>query len=411
METLQAVQAGVLSILITLSGLLNDGLKSFDAKKYDEAVVQFTKLIEKSEKETRFNDIAMFYRAKSYQALKKKDKAVIDLLALITKFPDSKYFADSRKFYKEWGGDMSKLLPGDSPTAVWKKFIKAAAAGDKKTALTFTTGMWEQMVSQQSGEEMQRNMMREQIVIGAETIGTGDDAGTATLTLGTKNQMAIPMQFKLSKENVWLIVGPDMEEARNAARGGMPRGRGTVIGNVNNLKQIGLACRMYSNSNNDEFPPTLDALKDDFLQQDSIYLWTNVKTGKKKPFVYAPGYNESDSVDTMIAAAPMAVNGKREVLWLDGHVKTISEEEFIKNAKAQKWRLKGLLKKEEVPKDKQKLAKELIAKLADDSFDVRKKAKADLIKMGDNAFPFLEDNKKHTDPEVRMTIKDIMEGK
>ena len=40
-----------------------------------------------------------------------------------------------------------------------------------------------------------------------------------------------------------------------------------------------------------------------------------------------------------------------------------------------------------------------------------KKAKAELIKMGDSAFPFLEENQDHKDPEVKMTIKDILEGK
>ncbi len=402
---MEALQAGILSVLITLSGLLNDGLKSFDAKKYNDAVVQFTKLIEKSEKETRFNDIALYYRAKSYLALQKKDQAVSDLLLLITKYPESKYLSESRKFYKKWGGDMKKLLPVNSPKQVWGKFIKAVIAGDKKVALSFSTGMWEQMLSQQSIDEMKKSMMRENIIAGAETIGIGDDAGTATLSLGTKNEI-ISMKFELSKENTWLIVGPDMEETQNNGRR-----CGTVINNINNLKQIGLACRMYSNVFDENFPPNLNALKTEgFLEVDRIFLWNNIKTGKNSPFIYAPGHNESDSVETMLAAAPMPVNGKREVLWIDGHVKRITENEFIKNAKAQKWKLKGLIQKDEIPKDQQKLAKELIAKLADDSFDVRKKAKADLIKMGDDAYPFLEENKKNSDPEVRMTIKEILEG-
>jgi hypothetical protein len=53
----------------------------------------------------------------------------------------------------------------------------------------------------------------------------------------------------------------------------------------------------------------------------------------------------------------------------------------------------------------------LIAKLADKDFKVRKKAKAELKKMGDNAYPFLEENRNHKDPEVKMTIKEILDGK
>jgi hypothetical protein len=222
------------------------------------------------------------------------------------------------------------------------------------------------------------------------------------------------MLFELDKDtNSWLIAGPDMKKLQERGGSGAGERRGVIISNINNLKQLGLACRMYSNVYNENFPPTLNALKTEgfLVGADRVFLWTNIKTGKKLPFIYAPGYNESDSVETMLAAAPMPVNGKREVLWIDGHVKSISEEQFIKNAKAQRWRLKGLVKKGEVPVDQQKLAKELIAKLADDDFDVRKKAKAELIKMGDNAYPFLEENINNPDPEVKMTIKEIMEGR
>jgi len=408
---MEILQAGIVSILITLSGLLNDGLKSFEAKKYDDAIIKFTKLLEKSEKEKRFNDIALFYRASSYQALKKNNQATADLLILITKYPSSKYLEKGRKFYKEWGGDMAKLLPAASPKQVWSKFIKAVQKGDKKTVEAISTGMWLQMIEHQTIAEMQKNMNREKITVGEEEIGTGDKAGTATLMLATGRQ-AIPMLFKLDKKtHSWLIAGPNMEEINKPIRQNLGRQHGSLMGNINNLKQIGLACRMYSNDYDEQFPPTLDTLKDGYLENKNVYLWTNVKTGKKLPFIYAPGHNEADSVEIMLAAAPKPVDGKREVLWIDGHAKRISEEKFIKNAKSQKWKLKGLIKKDEVPEDKQKLAKELIAKLADDDFDVRKKAKAALIKMGDNAYPFLEENKNNPDPEVKMTIKEILEGK
>jgi HEAT repeat protein len=90
-------------------------------------------------------------------------------------------------------------------------------------------------------------------------------------------------------------------------------------------------------------------------------------------------------------------------------VQTISENEFIKKARQQKWRLRGIVKKDDVPQDKRKKAIELIGKLGNDDFDVRKKAKNELIKMGDDAIPFLEENLKHSDPEVRMNVKEILD--
>jgi len=126
---------------------------------------------------------------------------------------------------------------------------------------------------------------------------------------------------------------------------------------------------------------------------------------------YCPGYTEADSVDMMIAAAPKPANGKREVLWLDGHVKAISEKEFVRNAKNQKWKIRGLIKKEEVPEKTKKKVLTLIAKLADSDFKVRKDAKAELIKMMDSAYPILEENLNHKDPEIKMTIKEILQIK
>ena len=47
------------------------------------------------------------------------------------------------------------------------------------------------------------------------------------------------------------------------------------------------------------------------------------------------------------------VDGKRQVLFLDGHVELIDEEMFLKQARVQKWAIKGVVKKEDVPREKQ----------------------------------------------------------
>lgn len=406
------LKASIIAILISLSTWLHDGLKSYEAKKYDDAITNLTKVIEKDVPQNRYRDVALFYRAKSYEAKKDKKKALADLLLLIQKFPASYVAKPSVALYKKLGGDMKKILPADSPTKVWEKFVAAAKAGDLKGALKISTGQWKELViteSENDPEELKREFSREEIAVGEEQIGKGEQKGTATLALTADHGQVITLEFIINKKtNSWIISGyQEMDRRRGGRRGG------TSISNINNLKQIGLGCRMYSNDHNENFPPNLDALKTEgFLENEAVYLWTNPTNQKEKaPFIYAPGYTEEDDVETMIAAAPKAVNGKREVLWLDGHVKAISENEFIKNAKTQKWRLKGLLKKEEIPEKIKKKVLALISKLADKDFDIRKKAKAELIKLGDSAFPFLEENKNHKDPEVKITIKDILTGK
>lgn len=409
---MEVTKVGILALLISLSGWLQDGLKSFEAKKYDDAITNLTKVIEKDIPENKYRDVALFYRAKSYEGKKDKDKALADLLVIIQKFPKSNLVKESRTVYKKLGGDMKKILSSDSPKKVWKNFVAAGLANDMKSALKLSTGKWKELVEDMTinnPEEFARNFAREEITIGEEKIGEGENSGTATLELTVEQDHQITMNFILdSKTKKWLIAGFDELEMRRGHRN-----PGRSINNINNLKQIGLACRMYSNVYKERFPNKLDDLKTEgFLENEAIYLWTNpAKTKEKIPFIYCPGLTEADSVDNMIAAAPKAVNGKREVLWLDGHVKVISEKEFIKNAKAQKWRLKGLVKKEEVPEEIKKKVLGLIAQLADADFDVRKKAKAELIKMEDSAYPFLEENQHHKDPEVRMTIKEILHGK
>lgn len=402
METLQA---GILAILISLSSWLNDGLKSYEAKKYDDAITKLTKVIQKDIPQNSYRDVAFFYRAKSYEAKKDKKKALADLLVLIQKYPDSYLFKESSTLYKKMGGDMTKILPSDSPKKVWAKFVAAAKTGDVEAAMKFSTGKWKELIGE-AGDRFCKEFSRDKVTAGNEKIGKEKQRGIATLDINSGHGDVITLNFILDiKSNTWLISGFDKMEQKRATAYSMS--------NINNLKQIGLCCRMYSSSFNENFPPTLDTLKTEgFLENDAVYLWTNPTNAKEKiPFIYCPGLNEADSVDFMLAAAPKAVNGKREALWIDGHVKTITENEFIKNAKAQKWKLKGLLKKEEVPEKTKKKILALISKLADKNSDVRKKAKQELLKLGDSALPFLEENKNHKDPEVKMTIKDILKGK
>jgi len=404
---MNTVQGVVLSLLISLSGWLHDGLTAFKEKKYDNAVTILTKIIETEKAPAFYTENALFYRAKAYYELKNKKKALADLLKLMRNHSKSIFSSEARKLYKNWGGNMTKLLPADSPKAVWKKLLAALKKQDSKTAMALTSGVFREMLVKEIRGNQEKMLEGYNILskaeIGEEKIGKGDESGTASLVL-SMDGTTMKYIFKLDKKNnKWLMDAFDETSFRG-------HGPSSSISNVNNLKQIGLALRMYSNVYDERFPANLNALKTEgFLENEAIYMWTNPETGKQLPFIYAPGYNESDPVETMLAAAPKAAKGRREVLFIDGHVQTISENEFIKKARQQKWRLRGIVKKDDVPQDKRKKAIELIGKLGNDDFDVRKKAKNELIKMGDDAIPFLEENLKHSDPEVRMNVKEILD--
>jgi len=431
---METVQVGILAVLISLSSWLHDGLKSYEAKKYDDAITKLTKVIEKDVPQNRYRDVALFYRAKSYEAKKDKKKALADLLVLIQKFPASCLSKESIALYKKMGGDMAKILPADTPKKVWNKFIGFAQAGDVKSCMKISTGMWKDTVLKEAGndpDELRKEFSREEIIVGEETIGKGKNRGTATLELTADHGISITMEFVLDpKTNTWLIKGFDRMKMMQEAEARMQiemggdmamdiepvevqrRSPRTSRNNVNNLKQIGLACRMYSNVFSENYPPNLNALKTEgFLENDAVYLWTNPKRPKEqKTFIYCPGFTEADSVDIILAAAPKAVNGKRECLWLDGHVKVISDKEFLAQAKKQKWKVKGSMKKEEVPEKIKKKVLALIEQLGDNDAKVRKNAKAELKKIEDQAYPILEENLNHKDPEIKMNIKEILEG-
>lgn len=122
---------------------------------------------------------------------------------------------------------------------------------------------------------------------------------------------------------------PALSNARDSAR---------KISCVNNLKQIGLALRLYSNVYNDQFPPYdgakgLEMLrKEGFLEAPKIFVCPSTGTKPAAPgepltedtvdYVYVGGHSEADSVD-IVMVYDKDGNHKNygNTLYLDGHVK------------------------------------------------------------------------------------------
>ena len=108
-----------------------------------------------------------------------------------------------------------------------------------------------------------------------------------------------------------------------------------------------------------------------------------------------------------MVATPVAVNGQRVVAFADGHVETIAEAEFLKNAKAQGWALEP---KEpvQVPEDVAAKVAALVTQLGDPKPAARKAAYDELKALGDQAEPILEKQRDHPDPEIRLTIRQLL---
>ena len=113
----------------------------------------------------------------------------------------------------------------------------------------------------------------------------------------------------------------------------------------NNLKQIGLALRMYSNANDDKFPSKdgaagLDMLRSsDLLSHPKLFVCisgsdTPAKKGEPltedtTSYVYFGGFNEADSVNIPLAFDKPDNHDKYvNILFIDGHVKGYTGSTF-----------------------------------------------------------------------------------
>ena len=408
-----------LSTLISVSGWLNEGLKSLEKKDYDAAIATLSKITKENSTGTKFYELALFYKAQAYQGKGDKDKALAELTALLKGECGKDLRVDAKKLYVELGGKPEKLFPDESPKVVWKKFTDLLVKGDTKGAIELTTGEWKMMLDKVNekvqGKDFAAVFAREftKGEIGEETLPEDPENGKATVTLeNVDSNHGMVMGFMLDKDsNRWLISSfrPDV-----GARGAGIEKRRDTNSNISKLKQIGLGCRMYSQENKEQFPPDFDALiTGGFLENKEMFVWIRPEDGSKEKFIYCPGLNESSSVDFMLAAAPRPANGKREVLYTDGHASTITEEEFQKAAKEQGWKPQTILKveKKNIPEEKQKAIRDLVAKIADPKAEVRQDAKKKLREMGPEAYPILEEFTNHADPEIKLEVRNILKGK
>lgn len=97
------------------------------------------------------------------------------------------------------------------------------------------------------------------------------------------------------------------------------------INSANNLKQIGVALRLYSTDNNDSpFPSQLETVA---AELGSLKVLNDPETGQKYTYVGA-GKNETDP-NAIVAYSPARSGGSREVLFADGSVQMMSDQRFV----------------------------------------------------------------------------------
>ncbi len=96
------------------------------------------------------------------------------------------------------------------------------------------------------------------------------------------------------------------------------------INSVNNLKQVGLATRIYAGDNNNKLPVSFDEMKNELGTDKITY---DTETGQR--YTYLGGGQSLDSLapDSVLAYSPV-VNGHCEVLFADGSVQRVNDGKF-----------------------------------------------------------------------------------
>jgi len=168
--------------------------------------------------------------------------------------------------------------------------------------------------------------------------------------------------------------------------------------NVKRIKQLALALRTYAEDADGKLPAALQVLVDkEYVKQAESLQWTHPRTRHTFTFLYRAGADVATEApdEVMVAAAPFAFKGKRQVLFGDWHMERVSENVFKENAVKARWDISILSGDEKV-----RLAK-LITRLGAEKYSDRKAAKAALKEIGDAAVPALTEALEHPDPEIR----------
>lgn len=410
--------AGKITITVILAILANfqQGLEALQKEDYATAVTQLSTVYEQDVPANRLRGQALYFRAQARwgQATDEaKAAALADLKVLLTQGLDPALEKEASALFTSYGGKPEDLLPEDTPKDVYDAFIKALVTKDNATALALTSGQWRQTVENiaaRSPEALGENL-QQQFHYQSTEIDILNKQAILRFQVGDNEHNDMEFLCTLM-DGRWTLnlnrPGPKAIVLHESRRNGQP----PQSSNVGNLKQIGLALLMYSGDNGGNFPPNLKALKDqDILDDGPVYLWTDPKQpGRSEPFVYVPGYkDDNEQATTMILAyAPQVTDGWREALFIDGHVEALTEERFQAMAREQKIKTIPLPDPKKVTAELRAQVDALVQQLGDRDGDVRAKARTAIEALGIDAHgaltPYLDD----PDPEIRLTVREIM---
>ncbi len=131
------------------------------------------------------------------------------------------------------------------------------------------------------------------------------------------------------------LMLPAMSRVRTSAR------RAT---SKSNLRQIGLACHMWADDNDEKFPPNLKVLMPEYVDNAKVYACPNYTKHAADgiDYAYVTGLRVTDSGETVLAyeSVGQGENAGANVLFCDAHVEWMRGERLKKTLAEQEARMK-----------------------------------------------------------------------
>lgn len=108
--------------------------------------------------------------------------------------------------------------------------------------------------------------------------------------------------------------------------------KGRQAADLNTLRQLSVALRIYATDNNGKYPATLKVLVNSkILENEELLEFKDRKSGQRIPWVYNSKLTDSSPAGSLLLASPVAgKNGSRAAAFNDGSARIITAEEFEK---------------------------------------------------------------------------------
>jgi hypothetical protein len=442
-----AAKTGV-AILIALAGLLQDGLRSLEQKDYPKAIAAFGKIAGTEEAPMDVRVQGQFWLAVAHGRAGHVAEAKQALATLFAMSDDADLQCRAFATLADGGVALAELMPKETPQAAFDRAKKALDDRDLPALRKCLGGeLLATLESSRKVCEGQREDLPEQLrrafrgaAFAEGRLLEGKDAGSGLVSFAVDDGQLVLTVRMVAVGDEWRFVEL---QAAGKREGGAVVPRAVAMRRVPaaptaaaevavavvpiavqpvesvpaaaedramlGVKRVLGALVAEAAANNGQYPQTLKEVVERLGQHGTDIEFQDPSTGDRIPLLYRAkaAADAKDPGTTYVLATPRALNGKRFVGFLDGHVDGVEEQTFLKAAKEQGWH-EATGEPELSEKELKKKVDALVAQLGDRNFATRKTAYAELKKLGEQAEPMLKTHSNHPDPEVRISIRELL---